>query len=120
MAPGEREWSFEGLGRSRTPPGIGWSTHRFSDMHPGEALVFKTHDSEAGRAHCVPHVAFDHPDCAPDGAASRCARWRCGSSEARLVKARAPAHHPARSCAVGIRPSWSVRAFPTPLEFAGP
>ncbi len=64
-APGEPEWSFEGLVLAHAP-GHRW--HWFSDMHPEEALIFKTHDSEAGRAHCVPHVAFDHPDCAPDWA----------------------------------------------------
>ncbi|HUL19774.1 MAG TPA: CmcJ/NvfI family oxidoreductase [Steroidobacteraceae bacterium] len=61
-APGEPEWSFEGLLLAHAP------AHRwywFSDMHSGEALVFKTHDSEVGRAHCVPHVAFDNPACAP-------------------------------------------------------
>jgi hypothetical protein len=26
-------------------------------------LVFKTHDSDPARAHCVPHVAFDNPQC---------------------------------------------------------
>ena len=33
----------------------------FEDMTRDEALVFKTHDSDPGRAHCVPHVAFDNP-----------------------------------------------------------
>ena len=37
----------------------------FSNMHPGEVLVFKTHDTEAGVAHCVPHGAFDDPECPP-------------------------------------------------------
>jgi len=32
-------------------------------MQRDEALVFKTHDSEPGRAHCVPHVAFDNSAC---------------------------------------------------------
>jgi len=62
-APGEPEWSFEGLVLAHAP-GHRW--HWFPDMHREEALVFKTHDSEAGRAHCVPHVAFDNPACAPD------------------------------------------------------
>jgi hypothetical protein len=39
-------------------------------MHRGEALVFKTHDSDRSRAHCVPHVAFDHSAC-PAHAAPR-------------------------------------------------
>jgi len=42
----------------------------FPDMHPDEALVFKTHDSDRTRAHCVPHVAFDHSAC-PAHAAPR-------------------------------------------------
>jgi hypothetical protein len=37
----------------------------FSDMQRDEALIFKTHDSDPGRAHCVPHVAFDHEACPP-------------------------------------------------------
>jgi hypothetical protein len=42
----------------------------FSDMNPGEVLVFKTHDTESTVAHCVPHGAFDHPGC-PAGVAPR-------------------------------------------------
>src|SRR5262249_12389577 len=38
----------------------------FSAMHPGEVLIFKTHDTEPGVAHCVPHGAFDAPDCPAD------------------------------------------------------
>jgi hypothetical protein len=34
-------------------------------MTLSEALVFKTHDSDPARAHCVPHVAFDNPLCGP-------------------------------------------------------
>jgi hypothetical protein len=59
-APGEPEWSFEGLLLTHSP------RHRwyfFPDLTRCEAIVFKTHDSEAGRAHCVPHVAFDDPGC---------------------------------------------------------
>src|SRR5262249_16250994 len=58
--PGEPEWSFEGLVLAHAP-GHRW--HWFSDMHRDAALVFKTHDSDPDRAHCVPHVAFDNPDC---------------------------------------------------------
>ena len=59
-SPGKPEWSFEGLllahaARHR------W--HWFPDMQRDEALVFKTHDSDRSRAHCVPHVAFDHAAC---------------------------------------------------------
>ena len=62
-APGKPEWSFEGLVLAHAP-GHRW--HWFPDMHRDEAIVFKTHDSEPGRAHCVPHVAFDNPSCAAD------------------------------------------------------
>jgi hypothetical protein len=66
-SPGKPEWSFEGLVLAHAP------LHRwcwFSDMHRDEALVFKTHDSDRSRAHCVPHVAFDHNAC-PAHAAPR-------------------------------------------------
>jgi hypothetical protein len=59
-SPGKPEWSFEGLVLAHA------ATHRwhwFPDMQRDEALVFKTHDSDRGRAHCVPHVAFDHAAC---------------------------------------------------------
>lgn len=62
-APGKPEWSFEGLVLAHS------SRHRwywYPDMHVHEALVFKTHDSDPQRAHCVPHVAFDNPACAAD------------------------------------------------------
>ena len=55
-SPGKPEWSFEGLLLAHA------ATHRwhwFPDMHRDEALIFKTHDSDRSRAHCVPHVAFD-------------------------------------------------------------
>jgi hypothetical protein len=58
--PGEPEWSFEGLVLAHA---AGHRWHWFPDMHRDEALVFKTHDSEPGRAHCVPHVAFDNGAC---------------------------------------------------------
>ena len=38
-----------------------WS--HFSNMHPGEALIFKTHDTDTRVAHCVPHGAFDNLAC---------------------------------------------------------
>lgn len=60
-APGKPEWSFEGLVVAHAP-GHRW--HWFPDMHRDEVIVFKTHDSEAGYAHCVPHVAFDNSACA--------------------------------------------------------
>ncbi len=59
--PGEPEWSFEGLVLTHS------AAHRwywFADMTRDEAIVFKTHDSDSRRTHCVPHVAFDNPSCA--------------------------------------------------------
>jgi hypothetical protein len=61
-APGQPEWSFEGLVVAHNPK------HRwcwFPDMTEGEAIVFKTHDNDPTRACCVPHVAFDHRACDP-------------------------------------------------------
>jgi hypothetical protein len=58
--PGRPEWSFEGLVLAHHPAHR-W--HWFPDMTRGEVLVFKTHDSDPARAHCVPHVAFDNPHC---------------------------------------------------------
>jgi hypothetical protein len=64
-SPDQPEWSFEGLVVAHN------SAHRwcwFPDMSRDEALVFKTHDSDPARAHCVPHVAFDNPRCPADAA----------------------------------------------------
>ena len=66
-SPGQPEWSFEGLLLAHA------ATHRwhwFPDMQRDEALIFKTHDSDRSRAHCVPHVAFDAAAC-PAQAAPR-------------------------------------------------
>ncbi|WP_428334796.1 CmcJ/NvfI family oxidoreductase [Novosphingobium sp.] len=60
---GVEVWSFEGLVVAHSP------AHRwywFRDLGRDEVIVFKTHDSDPARAHCVPHVAFDDPDCAAD------------------------------------------------------
>jgi hypothetical protein len=38
----------------------------FSNMNCGEALIFKTNDTDPGAAHCVPHGAFDNPNCGAD------------------------------------------------------
>ena len=35
----------------------------YSNMHSGEALVFKTNDTDPDVAHCVPHGAFDNTEC---------------------------------------------------------
>lgn len=65
--PDGNDWSFEGFVVAHD------RAHRwvwFPDMTLDEAIVFKTHDSLAGVAHCVPHVAFDDPAC-PTTAPSR-------------------------------------------------
>jgi hypothetical protein len=56
-------WSFESWVVAHNPAHA-W--HWFSDLTAQEVLVFKTHDSDPARAHCVPHVAFDHPACPAD------------------------------------------------------
>jgi hypothetical protein len=53
-------FSFEAL-LIRHNPGQRWVF--YSNMRPDEALVFKTNDTDRNRAHCVPHGAFDNPDC---------------------------------------------------------
>ncbi len=58
-------WAMEGLVFAHAPQ------HRwvwFSAMEIGEALLFKTFDSDPTRACCVPHVAFDNPLAPPDAA----------------------------------------------------
>ncbi len=63
-APGQPEWSFEGLVVHHSP------AHRwnyFSNMSRDEALVFKNRDSDLAEPHCVPHTAFDDPSCRPGG-----------------------------------------------------
>lgn len=64
--PDKPHWSFEGIVVAYNPAHL-W--HWFPDMHVGEVLIFKTNDSLASVAHCVPHVAFDNPDCATDAPA---------------------------------------------------
>jgi hypothetical protein len=61
--PGKPEWSFESYVVAHNP------AHRwmyFPDLTRDEAILFKTKDSDPARAHHVPHVAFDLPDCPPD------------------------------------------------------
>src|SRR5581483_1114978 len=53
-------FSFEAL-LVRHNPRQHWAF--FSNMRPEEALLFKTHDTDPERAHCVPHGAFDNPGC---------------------------------------------------------
>ena len=56
-------WSFEGLVVAHSPAHR-W--HWFRDLGRDEVIIFKTNDSDAARAHSVPHVAFDDPDCPAD------------------------------------------------------
>ncbi|MEO9132966.1 MAG: CmcJ/NvfI family oxidoreductase [Sphingomonas sp.] len=56
-------WSFEGLVVAHSPAHR-W--HWFRDLDRDEVILFKTNDSDPDRAHCVPHVAFDDPDCPAD------------------------------------------------------
>lgn len=60
--PGRPEWSFEGLLVRHS------ERHRwcyFSNMTRGEALVFKTFDTDPGQPHHVPHTAFNDPTAPP-------------------------------------------------------
>jgi len=61
--PGRPDWSFEGIVVAHDPA---HQWHWYPDMGREEALVFKTHDSDRARAHCVPHVAFNNPLASPD------------------------------------------------------
>lgn len=62
--PGRPDWGFAAHIVAHNPQHR-W--HVFPDMTPGEALIFKTSDSDLGNA--VPHVAYDNasapPDCHP-------------------------------------------------------
>ncbi len=66
-APDAPEFRF-GSSLYRYNPDHQW--FYFSDMHPGEALVFKAFDSDTDRLQGCPHSAFNHPDC-PDDAVPR-------------------------------------------------
>jgi len=61
--PGRPEWSFEGIVVAHA---LAHRWHWYPDMTRDEVLVFKTHDSDPARAHCVPHVAFNNPLAGPD------------------------------------------------------
>lgn len=64
---GSPEWGFPNYLLEYNP------AHRwfyYPDMHPGEALVFKTSESDPDRAQLMPHGAFDNP-LAPQDAPSR-------------------------------------------------
>lgn len=60
---GVDEWSFEGLVVAHSPAHR-W--HWFGNLGRDEVVMFKTNDSDIDRAHSVPHVAFDDPDCPAD------------------------------------------------------
>ena len=65
--PDGREWGFEGLLVAHNP------AHRwfyYPDMHAGEAILFKTKDSDGTAARHIPHVAFNDPG-APEDAPPR-------------------------------------------------
>ena len=57
------EWSFESW-LVRYNPAHRWTY--WSNMGLGEALVFKTNDSDPGQPHFVPHSAFDDPSAPKD------------------------------------------------------
>ena len=62
--PGDApEWSFANYVIAHNP-GHRW--YYYADMHPGEAIVFKTSESDPGRAQLMPHGAFDNPLAPPD------------------------------------------------------
>lgn len=56
-------WSFEGLVVAHS---AAHRWHWFRDLNRDEVIIFKTNDSDPAQAHCVPHVAFDDPDCPAD------------------------------------------------------
>ncbi len=62
-APDAPEFRF-GSSLYRYNPDHRW--FYFSDMHPGEVLVFKAFDTDRARLPGCPHSAFDHPGCPAD------------------------------------------------------
>lgn len=63
---GSPEWGFPNYLLAHNP------AHRwfyYSNMHPGEALVFKTSESDPDRAQLMPHGAFDNPQAPADAPA---------------------------------------------------
>jgi len=62
-APGEPEFRF-GSSLYRYNPAHRW--FYFSNMHPGEALVFKAFDSDPDRLQGCPHSAFNDPNTPED------------------------------------------------------
>jgi hypothetical protein len=60
---GSPEWGFPNYLLAHNPAHR-W--HYYSDMTPGEAIVFKTSESDPARAQLMPHGAFDNPLAGPD------------------------------------------------------
>ncbi|MEO6041252.1 MAG: CmcJ/NvfI family oxidoreductase [Croceibacterium sp.] len=63
---GRPEWGFANYLLAHNP------AHRwyyYSNMTPTEAIVFKTSESDPGRAQLMPHGAFDNPAAGPDAPA---------------------------------------------------
>lgn len=60
---GAPEWSF-GNYLLEYKPAHRW--YYYADMHPGEALVFVTSESDPARPLLMPHGAFDNPLAPPD------------------------------------------------------
>ncbi len=63
---GAPEWSF-GNYVIRHNPGHQW--HYYSNMTPEEAIIFKTSESDPGRAQLMPHGAVDNPLAGDDAPA---------------------------------------------------
>ena len=61
---GSPEWSFGNYLIAHNPAHR-W--HYYSNMHPGEAIIFKTSDSDPNAAQMMPHGAFDNPLAPEDG-----------------------------------------------------
>ena len=60
---GSPEWGFDNYLLAANP------AHQwfyYSDLTPDEAIVFKTSESDPGRAQLMPHGAFDNPLAGPD------------------------------------------------------
>lgn len=60
---GSPEWGFPNYLLAYNPAHR-W--HYYADMHPSEAIVFKTSESDPLRAQLMPHGAFDNPLAAAD------------------------------------------------------
>ena len=72
---GKPEWSFANYVIAHNPAHR-W--HYYSNMHPSEAIIFKTSESDSARAQMMPHGAFDNP-LAPGRCAGAGSAWRCAA-----------------------------------------